>query len=320
MAIENRLLPQSGGQIQKADDLMRLAELFLSSHDVKPVSRNGYRARLKQFFQWIVANDIQRPSRQDILAYKRFLVSAKFTAATISGYLVAVRRLFSFFEAEGLYFDVAKTVKGPAKQKGFRRDALSVKKAVELLSSIDRSTLVGIRDYCMVLLLLKRGLRTIELSRLDVGDIRQNGNEMVLWIWGKGRDEKDEFIVLGADIENSIRSYLTKRGTVKPDEPLFGTLSTNCKGQRMSTRSIRRIVKEKLRGINCDSPRISAHSLRHSAVTFSLLGGATLQETAAMVRHTDINSTLIYNHSINRAAGIPEKAVDNLLANEQESA
>jgi len=85
--------------VQNAHDLMELSDQFLSSHDVKPISRQGYRARLKQFFLWIVDNKIQRPTRQDILAYKRFLISSKFTAATISGYLVAVRRLFSFLEA-----------------------------------------------------------------------------------------------------------------------------------------------------------------------------------------------------------------------------
>jgi site-specific recombinase XerD len=307
-------------QIQSAQDLMSLGDQFLSSHDVKPISRQGYRARLKQFFLWIADNKIQRPTRQDILAYKRFLISSKFTAATISGYLVSVRRLFSFLEAEGIYFDVAKTIKGPAKQKGFRRDALSVKKAVELLRSIDQSTLVGMRDFCMILLLLKRGLRTIELSRLDVEDIRQHGNETVLWIQGKGRDEKDEFVVMGNGLANSIRQYLTMRGTTKPNEPLFGTLSTNCMGQRMSTRSIRRIVKQKLRSIKLDTPRYSSHSLRHSCVTFALMNGSSLIETAAMVRHTDINSTLIYNHAINRTAGIPERAVDDLLEKEQESA
>jgi len=163
-------------------------------------------------------------------------------------------------------------------------------------------------------------LRTIEISRLDVGDIRQHGNETVLWIQGKGRDEKDEFIVNGSEIQHFIMQYLTMRGTTKPGEPLFGTLSTNCMGQRISTRSIRRIAKQKLRGINLDSPLISAHSLRHSAVTFSLLGGASIQETAAMVRHSDINSTLIYSQNINRLRAVSERAIDDLLAKEKESA
>jgi integrase/recombinase XerD len=303
-----------------AQDLIDLGERFLAAHDVTAISRAGYRRRLRALFHFIETNNILRPTRKDILAYKRHLVGSKFTAYTVSGYLTAVRRFFAWLEAEGLYFDAAKTIKGPRKQKGFRKDALTAKQTLELLKSVDRTNLIGKRDFAMVNLMLRRGLRSIELVRASVGDIRQQGNQAVLWVQGKGRSEKDEFIVLGAHVADPIMEYLTLRGTTKPDDALFGTLSTNCMNKRISTRAIRRIIKEQLRCINLDSPRLSAHSCRHTAVTLSLMGGATLQETQQMARHSDINSTLIYSHNINRSAGIPEQAIDDLLDREQDCA
>jgi integrase/recombinase XerC/integrase/recombinase XerD len=62
-----------------------------------------------------------------------------------------------------------------------------------------------------------------------------------------------------------------------------------------------------------DDSRITAHSLRHTAITLSLLAGATPQEARAMARHADINTTLIYAHNINRIAQAPEKKIDEFL-------
>jgi integrase/recombinase XerC/integrase/recombinase XerD len=59
--------------------------------------------------------------------------------------------------------------------------------------------------------------------------------------------------------------------------------------------------------------RLTAHSCRHSAVTFALLGGATVQEAQALARHSDINTTLIYSHNIDRLGAAPEMKIDAVL-------
>ena len=81
----------------------------------------------------------------------------------------------------------------------------------------------------------------------------------------------------------------------------------------MTTRSVSRVVKEYLRKANLDDARLTAHSLRHTAITLSLLGGATPQEAKVMARHADINTTLIYAHNINRIKQAPEKKIDEIL-------
>jgi integrase/recombinase XerD len=85
------------------------------------------------------------------------------------------------------------------------------------------------------------------------------------------------------------------------------------KGERLTTRSVSRIVKQHLRGIGLDSDRLTTHSPRHTAITFSLLGGASIQEARALGRHADINTTMIYAHNIHRIADAPERKIDALL-------
>ena len=73
-----------------------------------------------------------------------------------------------------------------------------------------------------------------------------------------------------------------------------------------------------MRAAGIDSERLTAHSLRHSAITYSLLGGATLQEAQQLARHTSILTTTIYAHNINRLAARTENKIDMFLDAEEE--
>lgn len=82
----------------------------------------------------------------------------------------------------------------------------------------------------------------------------------------------------------------------------------------MTTRSISRIAKKLMGEAGIDSPRITAHSLRHTAVTFALLGGASVQDVQQMARHADISTTMIYAHNLDRMSAKAERAADAYLA------
>jgi len=296
-----------------AGQFVELTERFLKSHDIKPISRDGYRRRLKQFFKWCSENQVNQPDRSTILEYKRFLKKLGFAANSEGAYLVAVRTFFAWAESVKLYPNIAKNIKGTKKQKGFRKDPLTVNQVLELLNSIDRTTLKGKRDYALLNLMVRTGPRCIEITRATIEDVRQQSGETVLWLQGKGADSKDAFVVLTESTLKPIMEYLSARGSLKGTDPLFGSTSDGNLHQRMSTRSIRRIVKERLRGISLDSPRISAHSLRHTTVTLALMAGASVQEAQQLARHSDINTTMIYAHNIERSAGVPEKKIDDIL-------
>jgi integrase/recombinase XerC/integrase/recombinase XerD len=163
-------------------------------------------------------------------------------------------------------------------------------------------------------LLVRTGLRTIEAERANIEDVRQEGGEALLYIQGKGRDSKDAFVLLTEATLKPIREYVRARGKTAPTDPLFTSHSDRNNGERLTTRSISRIAKGALREAGIDSDRLTAHSLRHTAVTLSLLGGASIQEAQSMARHKNINTTLIYAHNIDRISKAPERKIDALLA------
>ncbi|CDK30124.1 tyrosine-type recombinase/integrase [Candidatus Babela massiliensis] len=288
--------------------------LFLESLDIKQSSKSTYKRQLKEFLVWFKNQNQNNLDRQDLLHYKEFLQNDKsLSSLTISGYLTVVRKFFQWLESVKIYPNIATGIKGPKRRKGFRKDCLTVEQTKILLNSIDRSTLTGKRDFAMLNLMIRTGLRGIEILRANREDISRQSGETVLFIHGKGRDDKDEIVLLTQSVIEPINQYLIARKNVKNRDPIFASHCTKNWGKRLTTRSISRIVKNRLKDINLDDPRLTAHSLRHTAITLSLLAGATTQEVRAMARHSDVNTTLIYAHNINRIKQAPEKKIDAFL-------
>jgi len=287
---------------------------FLGLATVKRGSKETYRRALRQFLNWIEEKGIMNPDRQTILAYKADLKARGLSPLSLLAYIVAVRKFFEWTEWKKYYPNIARAIKVGKKSRGFKKDPLTIEQVQELMSSIDKSTLKGKRDYALLNLLIRTGLRTIETTRANMGDIRQQGGVALLWIQGKGRDDKDQFVVLTKETLKPIYKYLKARREKNKNEPLFASISDRNKGDRLTTRSIRRIVKERLKNIGIINDRLTAHSLRHTAITLSLKAGATIQEAQALGRHANINTTLIYAHNIDRIKNAPEKRIDKILA------
>jgi integrase/recombinase XerD len=290
------------------EDLM---EAFVAAQDVATSSRETYRRSLRQFAGWLeeTGRDQQLSTlkREDILAYKESLQAEK-AASTVSSYLTVVRKLFGWLESEKIYPDITRGVKGAKKSKGHRKDCLTAGQIRRALESIDRSTEDGLRDYALLNLLVRTGLRTVEVARARVQDIRQESGQAVLWIQGKGRDEKDDFVLLVDETLQPLEDYLRARGA-SDEEPLFCSCSNRNRGEALSTRSLSRIVKQALQAVGLDDSRLTAHSMRHTAITLAAAGGASLHQVQAMARHSDPKITMVYFHNLNRIQAGAERCI-----------
>ena len=285
---------------------------FIAEQDIKENSKGTYRRALKQFFAFMSNKSIGLTGN-DILEYKKFLDDQKLAAYTINAYLVVVRRFFAWTESKKIYPNIAKTVKAMKKPQGFRKESLSKQQIARVLKGIDQSTLQGKRDFAIINLLLRTGLRTIEIQRADIGDIAKCVDEAKFYIQGKGRDAKDEYVVLTYTSLKPILTYLEARGQADKSAPLFASISDRNNGERMTTRSISRLIKNALLQADIDDKRLTAHSLRHTAITNALKGGANLQEVKTMARHANINTTLIYSHNLERMANAAERLIDKYM-------
>ena len=294
-----------------------LYKRFISYVDASPATVRTYSAEIRQFIAYLDQHQRRNVTRETILLYRDYL-KEHYKPTTVQNYIEAVKIFFCWTAQEGLYPDIAHHIKGAKIGKEHKKDYLTGKQVNDLLRSIDRSTEKGKRDYLLVLLAAVGGLRVIELHRADIKDLSILGNTTVLYIQGKGREEKNEFIKLPDPVENALRDYLHIRGAVSKGSPLFVSASHNGKNRRLTVRSISGIIKKAMIDAGYNSERLTAHSLRHTAVTLSLLAGVPLEEVQQFARHRNISTTQIYAHNLERANNRSESAICNAIFAELE--
>lgn len=302
-------LTASGSQ-----NIAELVEKFIASQDVKQNSKDLYRRTLRQYFLWIdrknyLLSEIARPQ---ILEYKEELLGSGLSSLTVGSYITSVRRFYEWAEANKFYPNVAKGIKSPKRRQQFKKQPLSITQAKDLLTYYQDRTL---RDSAIINLLLRTGLRTVEIIRANVEDITFKGSQRVLLIHGKGRDEKDNFVLLTDKTYQAIAQYLATRGQVAGAEPLFTSTSNNSKGERLTTRTISHIAKEGLKGIGLDERAFTAHSLRHTTAINILRAGGSLETAQFTLRHSNPATTQIYTATLNeerRLQNSGESLIDSL--------
>ena len=286
---------------------------FVAFADVKEKSVETYTRALRQMFRFFADNGIRNPQREDIISYRESLKARGLKPSSIQNYITATRLFFQWTEQERIYPNVAAHVKGAKLDREHKKDYLTSNQSKAVLAGIDRSSLTGLRDYAIVALMLTDALRTIEVSRANIEDLRTLGDFTVLYIQGKGRDEKAEYVKVSQPVEKAIRDYLKARGETDPSAPLFASTSNNSKGGRLSTRSVSGICKEHMVEAGYNSERLTAHSLRHTAVTLSLINGKPLEEVQEFARHANIATTMIYHHALDKARNSCSEAITSAL-------
>lgn len=161
-----------------------------------------------------------------------------------------------------------------------------------LLRSCNRRTMAGLRDYAILMLLVRLGLRRCEVARLTLEDVDWRGGDLV--IRGKGRSIAR--LPLPADVGSALAAYAKRRGS-SPSRALF--LRARAPVGALGAPAVGAIVQNAARRAGVEGA--SAHRLRHTVATQMLRNGGTLAEIAEVLRHKSTVTTAIYA-KVDRAA------------------
>ncbi len=279
--------------------ILVLLDEFLANHDVSENTRKKYRDSLHFFIAWLTRNgDVKNPSRPNILAYKNYLTKSGKSQTTIDNYLVSVRLFFDYLEKRGIHDNVAAGVHSPKRYHGYRRGYLKPDQVGRLLGSVNRDTIIGKRDYAIINLMLRAGLRCIEVSRVNVKDIRIENNKWVIYVQGKFHTDKDCVMSLTDKAVDPVKIYMNELDDTEERHPLFRNHAAVSSDTRITPTTVSRIVKRYMRAININSERLTAHSLRHTFAITLYKSGVPLNEIKALLRHARIETTEIYLSAI----------------------
>ena len=290
-----------------------------------------YRKRGRAFVVWLEQGrppDLRRLDRTCVEAYRSYLDQTFTNPRTKNGYLTAVRHFLTFLAKyhPGL-INAAEFVKGWRHSRTHTRRHLPVEDAKLLLAALEtdprRSDVQRARNVAMAYLMLKTGLRTIEVSRARVEHLQEHvpGEKWRLWVHGKGRTAADESVQVLKEVYEKIQAYLVFRpGPLKRSDPLFATTAcfdrggnvVSPEGQPLSTRAIHRIITEGLLLAGVKKPGIVVHSLRHSTPTFALLNDANPTRVQKMMRHQHYATTEIYVEEVQKLLDGAEEAVTQI--------
>jgi integrase/recombinase XerD len=171
--------------------------------------------------------------------------------------------------------------------------ALEAEQVERLLESCDRSTALGRRDFAILTLLSRLGLRGFEVAALSLEDIDWRAGELTI----RGKGARTERLPLPHDVGETLVDYLRSgRPRVTCREVFVRARAPHC---AICAAGVRSVVHHA-----CDRagmPRIGAHRLRHTVASELLRAGAPLQQIAQVLRHSSLASTAIYA-KVDRAA------------------
>lgn len=265
--------------------------------DALPDTKADHARKIQLWFRWLSAHgvDPRDPSRGDVLRYKQDLLSQKKSLFTVNGYVAVVKVFYKFCEEKKYCDNIAAGIKTAFKKDEYYKLPLTRKECAQLLRSIDRNTMTGLRDYLMIQLMLTNGLRCCEVARINVGDFETINGKNVLHIQRKGRVDKHDVVAVPDEVMESVRVFLDNReDELTLETPLFVSLMRGQECKRLPKPTISGIIKKRLRAIGINDPKISAHSLRHTCGSLMVEQGLPIETIQDMLGHNDPATTQIY--------------------------
>ena len=212
---------------------------------------------------------------------------------TLSRYISTYRSFWNFLVKEALIAVNPWTLIKLPKQEKKLPEILSTQEILSFLDNIDTSTSLGLRNKAICETLYGLGLRVTELCNLKLSECDFNKQECL--IIGKGNYQRVVYI---GDVTLKILHHYVNN--VRPiwHHDSSDTLFINQNGQRLSERSVQRIIKQCAlkQGL---SKSITPHTLRHCFATDLYKGGADIAVVKELLGHKNLSTTEIYTHVAN---------------------
>ncbi len=278
---------------------LKYLEIELSA---SPHTLRAYRSDLQGFHAFLLRSgkgdddiNITSVDRYTVRSYLGYLHVKKLSRATVERKLATIKTFFRFLKKSDIIsHDPVSILQFPRKEQ--KLPAYLTQSEVDKLlrTKSSQSDFINSRDFAMAELLYGTGIRVSELASLDLKDV-DPVSEMIL-IHGKGG--KERVVPTTEMILEVLNKYLEARRMKFPGTCRLGTpgpLFVNCRGSRLTVRSVRRALKRL--GINQNVLKhVHPHQLRHSFATHMLESGADLRAIQEILGHSSLGTTQKYTH------------------------
>jgi len=281
------------------DDFKARADKIFDLLDVSETTRADYKQRIGLFLDFVKDNGFNFNS---FLEFKRDLKKrTNIGVATKNKYLVTAKVFLKELNRCGLLpSDITQNVKAFEQEKKHKKEGLNEEEIRRLTEKMRQlpNTSPNTRLKAILSLLALQGLRQIEVTRLNIQDV--DFVSKTAFIQGKGMDDK-ELIYLHPETVRALKEYLQANKIA--DGALFVSKSNNSRNKRLTTRTLRKLVKETLKQLGIEK---TTHGFRHyfTSVLIRAYKGDLLA-VAGYTRHKSLEMLQVYNDNIKLKADLP---------------
>ena len=290
----------------KKYSLNEIIEIYLKEKDISKDAKECYLTILKQYVTFLKTQNITYATKEDIVNYIKYKKSLNISSrwmhhqiSVIKGFYLYISDNYRRLGLHQIYQDnIASTIQNVSIKNNKPKETLDLVDAKRLLSCMKshQKDIFDFRDYALILLMLTTGLRSIEIRRAKIKDLKTINNQTVLYIQGKGHQATDAFIKITPHVNDALHIYLNKRNDQSPY--LFISHKRHGNNPNVSRAFIYCLLKRQLRRCQLDHIKLYPHMLRHTAAKLNLKSGNSIEQTRQLLRHENIETTLIYTSNI----------------------
>lgn len=236
--------------------------------------------------------DLAAINAHDVVAFMEHVITRKtpYRDKTLSTHL---RAFFQYLFAQGLTTtNLSLCVPRVHKPWGARLPRyLSPDEVEAVLASVATNPRRGARDYAMLLLMVRLGIRAPEVMAIQLDDIDWRAGELLV----RGKGQRHDRLPIPPDVGEAISRYLREERTSTTTRTLFVSHRAPNRPFKDS-QIINSILREAFAatGVKPPTPYVGSHVLRHSLATNLVRSGASLEEIGDLLRHRSRATTMIY--------------------------
>lgn len=265
-------------------------ERGFSAHTIR-----AYRSDLASLLEFASTHDVLDSKQLDLELFRNWLwesSSSGLAKSTLARRSASARSFTAWLAVENNTADVAARLRGPRADHHLPR-VLSRSQVDAMLASLAARADTGdpgsVRDLAVIELLYASALRVSEVVGIDVTDV--DTERLTVRVTGKG--SKERVVPFGLPAQRAIGGWMSLRHTVAA--PNSRALFVGARGKRLGTRAVYELVAQLLESVPGTGPS-GPHTLRHTAATHLLDGGADLRAVQEMLGHASLGTTQLYTH------------------------
>ena len=305
-------------------ELEKLSEIYLMQKNIAAQTLKSYRIAYKLYIKYLKDHKIDYAKTSDVIKYREYKRDLGHSTHYIYVHISALKGLYLYLKtnqsnlniSEIYRYNIMEHIKNEQIEYHIDKTILTLDQAKHLILHTKemRKSIWHYRDHAIIYLMMTAGLRSYEIIDARKEDYQIVDGKQIIYV-GRNRENKTStYVKISPGVKDAIDQYLSRR---KDDNPyLFITTKNTSPNQSLSRTFFQDMFKRVLVECNLDGLGITPHALRHTAGIMNLLRGGSVEATKSLLRHENINSTLVYKNYLERLNDHTALEIENYILKE----